>query len=256
MSKEGGARFFKKMIVEKLSWACVSCNGGFHGNSSHRQTEMRGAGCPPTVVTAPGGPAASTTAPCPKGMSTTPSHRVRRRWVSPTVVTAPGGRQPPPQPHAQKGCPPPPHTGAGASPQVTDGATFPQGSQGMDVLQGREGGRAGQLLPVLKGDPGHHGRLPRTAGPVPTLHTAGRGGALWDGSAPPGLHLTHGHTNATCMHMITRTPASTCLQAGPLGGPLHLLWQSEVLLEGSGRGTDRPRTCPCHSLTLRWMPAA
>ena len=31
VSKEGGARFFKKMIVEKLSWACVSCNGGFHG---------------------------------------------------------------------------------------------------------------------------------------------------------------------------------------------------------------------------------
>lgn len=41
VSKEGGARFFKKMIVEKLSWACVSCNGGFHGNSSRRQTKMR-----------------------------------------------------------------------------------------------------------------------------------------------------------------------------------------------------------------------
>lgn len=41
VSKEGGARFFKKMIVEKLSWASVSCNGGFHGNSSQRQTKMR-----------------------------------------------------------------------------------------------------------------------------------------------------------------------------------------------------------------------
>lgn len=104
----------------------------------------------------------------------------------------------------------------------------------MDVLQGREGGGVGWLLPVLKGDPGHHGRLPRTTGPAPTLQAAGRGRALWDGSTSPGLHLTHGRRNATCTHMITRTPASTCLQAGPLG--VHLTFSApgacRALVEG------------------------
>lgn len=38
--KKGGARFFKIMIVEKLSWACVSCYGSFHGNSNQRQSRM------------------------------------------------------------------------------------------------------------------------------------------------------------------------------------------------------------------------
>lgn len=38
--KKGEARFFKIMIVEKLSWACVSCDGSFHGNSNQRQSWM------------------------------------------------------------------------------------------------------------------------------------------------------------------------------------------------------------------------
>lgn len=38
--KKGEVRFFKIMIAEKLSWACVSCSGSFHGNSNPRQSWM------------------------------------------------------------------------------------------------------------------------------------------------------------------------------------------------------------------------
>lgn len=77
VSKEGGARFFKKMIVEKLSWACVSCNGGFHGNSSQRQTKMRRRWVSPNHGNCSQGQAASTTAPGPKGMPATPPQGCR-----------------------------------------------------------------------------------------------------------------------------------------------------------------------------------
>lgn len=40
VGQEGGARSFKMMIVEKLSWACVSCYWGFHGNSNQRRSRM------------------------------------------------------------------------------------------------------------------------------------------------------------------------------------------------------------------------
>lgn len=115
----------------------------------------------------------------------------------------------------------------------------------------------GRLLPVLKGDPRHLGHPPRTAGPAPTLHAAGRGGALWYGSAPPGLYLTHRHTNATHMHMIphTRLPPACRLahwgvQFTFSGSHRGCSWG----LEGSGRATDRARPCPSHSLTVRWTP--
>lgn len=40
VGKEGGARIFKIMAVEKLSGACISCYKGFHGNTNQRQSRM------------------------------------------------------------------------------------------------------------------------------------------------------------------------------------------------------------------------
>lgn len=122
----------------------------------------------------------------------------------------------------------------GHPPRSLMGPRSPKAHRGWTCSKGGREAGVGLLLPVLKGNPGAPRPSARDCGAC--AHAARsrerRSSVGWEHSPWSSSH-TRTHERHTHAHDSTH-PGSHLLAGCPLGGPLPLLWQSEVLLGPGG----------------------